>query len=47
MENNLENQIKDFNKQYKISSELSKKFGFISEKDKVQTSSIAGRPKKM
>ncbi|ENY54096.1 ABC transporter permease [Metamycoplasma alkalescens] len=47
MENNLENQVKDFNKQYKISSELSKKFAFVQGSDKVQTSSIAGRPKKM
>lgn len=47
MENLIEEQIKEFNKKYKISSELSKKFGFISEKDKVNASSIAGRPKKM
>ncbi|MGX9340189.1 ABC transporter permease [Mycoplasma sp. 332] len=47
MEDNLQSQIKEFNKKYKISSELSRKFGFVSESDKVQTSSIAGRPKKM
>ncbi|BAP39553.1 ABC transporter permease [Metamycoplasma canadense] len=47
MEDNLQNEIKNFNKQYKISSELSKKFSFIPKNDKVQSSSIAGRPKKM
>ncbi|MBN4089193.1 ABC transporter permease [Mycoplasma enhydrae] len=47
MENNVETQIKDFNKKYKISSELSKKFSFVSEENRIQNSSIAGRPKKM
>ncbi|AZZ65558.1 ABC transporter permease [Metamycoplasma phocicerebrale] len=42
-----EQNINEFNKKYKINSNLAKKFNFIAEKDRIQTSSIAGKPKKM
>nr|WP_272873020.1 hypothetical protein [Mycoplasma phocoeninasale] len=39
--------IKTFNKKYKINTTLSSKFNFVADKDKLQTSSIAGKPKKL
>ncbi|WP_373437815.1 ABC transporter permease [Metamycoplasma equirhinis] len=36
-----------FNKTYKINTDLASKFNFVAEKDKIQASSIAGKPKKM
>ncbi|PZV98755.1 ABC transporter permease [Metamycoplasma auris] len=47
MQNNTETQIKDFNKHYKINAEMATKFNFVQSSDKIKTSSIAGRPKKM
>ncbi|WP_211324453.1 ABC transporter permease [Mycoplasma struthionis] len=41
------NDVKEFNSQYKINSELSTKFKLISEKDKISFVSVAGKPKKL
>ncbi|WP_369085716.1 ABC transporter permease [Metamycoplasma spumans] len=40
-------EIKSFNKKYKINEELAQKFAFITDKERQQSSSIAGKPKKM
>ncbi|ENY68494.1 Oligopeptide transport system permease protein [Metamycoplasma auris 15026] len=47
MQSSTESQIKDFNKHYKINAEMATKFNFVQSSDKIKTSSIAGRPKKM
>lgn len=41
------NEVKAFNKEYKINTELEKKFKFVAPEDRIVISSVAGKPKKL